>query len=103
MKTIVTFLIALLAFASTLAWAGPEQVAGAGASTQSQPLAQPGAKPSASTVQHAKPARTLPQRAAATATQPNAVGSTSPASNYGFDLPAGPAVICACVVDKTLG
>jgi len=97
MKTIVTFLIALLAFASTLAWAGPEQSTGRGtaAQTQNQPQAREAARPAPSAAQRSPAARSAASRPAH--------NPAAPVANYEFDLPAGPTVLCACVVDKTLG
>ncbi|HSI60092.1 MAG TPA: hypothetical protein VLA16_21220 [Ideonella sp.] len=95
MKTIVTLLIALLGFATSVAWAGPEQgQAGAVAQqVQSAPAGRQAAAPAASAAKRAPAARGNHKPA----------GNPAAAASYEFDLPAVPAVLCACVVDKNLG
>lgn len=101
MKTIVTLFIALLSFASTLAWAGPETPGSAAGQQVQTQTAAPQHKAQRS--QGAPGARSA-QSAQNTpgAVQPGTSNSHSgPAA--AFTLPTGPAVLCACVIDRTLG
>lgn len=95
MKTIITFLIAILAFASTVAWAGETGRHVGPAATGSSPAA---AKPPAS--HKVDPA----QRAPAAQRGPQARDArVEPASEFRIELPDAPAVFCACVSQRRLG
>ena len=95
MKTIITFLIAILAFASTVAWAGETTRDGAPAAAVSSPAA-----PKPPVAHKAEPA----QRAATTHRGPQAHDArVDPASEFRIELPDAPAVFCACVNQRRLG
>eukprot|EP01035_Chromulina_nebulosa_P058903 gene58903-80663_t len=91
MKTILTFLIAILAFASTVAWAG-----------ERTPAAAAAAATAASQQGTPAPAKA---RAAAPAGRSAAASTDSPArsgADFRIELPDAPAVFCACVSQRRL-
>lgn len=95
MKTIITFLIAILAFAGTVAWAGePARGAAPSAAGARQSDTQAPAARTAAPAQRAG----SPHRG-----QPAPAAGAVPAGEFRIELPDAPAVFCACVSQRRLG
>lgn len=95
MKTILTFLIAVLAFAGTVAWAGEPttRTAAPAAAEQAAPRQAEPARAGARTPSPVHPQ--APRRAPASRAEP--------AADFRIELPDAPAVFCACVSQRRMG